>query len=159
MSLNRCFFFYLAPSRSDNNLDRPFIAGYALLFESSQKYTLETLTGIRNGQARLTSVLGLAFGPKTPPPPFFGNPPPLPWDVTGYGNGDQTIWPYIAYVLFWLFWALPFLGPLEGWALKIETFLRPYGARLLIAISGPKKVPISGPTPSIGPPNGFARNE
>jgi hypothetical protein len=48
------------------------------------------------------------------------------------------------------------LGPLEGVGPEITTFLGPLALALLFAISGPKKVSISGRTPYNGPCNEFS---
>jgi hypothetical protein len=49
----------------------------------------------------------------------------------------------------------PFLGALEGVDPEIFTFLGQMALATLVAISGPKKVSISGPTPSNAPRYGL----
>jgi hypothetical protein len=44
-----------------------------------------------------------------------------------------------------------FTGLLKGWALKSQLFWAQMALPELVAISGPKKVSISGPTPSNAP--------
>ncbi len=56
-------------------------------------------------------------------------------------------------------WCRRFEGHQNRWALKILTFLGPNATGFALCISGPgpKKVSISGPNPSDGQRNGFAR--
>jgi hypothetical protein len=55
--------------------------------------------------------------------------------------------------------ANPFRRPLEGVALKIETFLGFEMATQSECHLGPKKSRLSGPTPFNGPSNGFAPHQ
>jgi hypothetical protein len=55
--------------------------------------------------------------------------------------------------------ANPLLRPLEGVGSEISTFWAQMALALLDAISGPKKVLISGPTPSNNPRYGYCPHQ
>jgi hypothetical protein len=70
------------------------IAGYALSWHSvrnifgNHEWYMEWLGMVHRRYPAYHSDLRTS-----PPPPFCGNLPPR-WDMIGYGNGGQTIWPY-----------------------------------------------------------------
>jgi hypothetical protein len=87
--------------------------------------------------------------------PRVGDPPP-----PTYSLGGRAIWsrgPFFYMGIAWtnLIWfgQSHYSGHSKGWALKSQFFQAQMALVLLVAISGPKKVLISGPTPSNSPCN------
>ncbi len=65
---------------------------------------------------------------------------------------------YLLFVWSWTYvfgWGEIHFSGLKGWALKSRLFWAQIALGALVAISGPKKVSISGPTPSKGPRYGL----